>query len=72
MAEIDLGVLVRSSGSYTVTGSRSYTMTGYVDLAASQVFTGQHTIMATPVLLATPGPGTPAPVAVKLAVGPEL
>ena len=47
-------------------------MTGYVDLAASQVFTGEHTIMATPVLLATPGPGTSAPVAVKLAVGPEL
>ena len=53
LGRIDLGVLVRSSGSYIVTG--------YVDLAASQVFTGQHTIMATPVLLATPGPGTPGP-----------
>ena len=35
LGKIDLGVLVRSSDPYTVTGSLVYTMTGYVDLVAS-------------------------------------
>jgi hypothetical protein len=87
LGEMDLGVLLRSSDSYTVTG--------YIDLSASQVFTTEHTIMVTPAPLPARVSGahapassigqtqaiptatatataTSTPAAVKLAVGPRV
>lgn len=44
---------------------------GHVDLSSTLIFTGEHTIMTTPVGPA-PGPGMPTPEAFSLAVGPAV
>ena len=68
LGRMDLGVLVRSQPR----PSGNYSVTGYVDLAASQVFTRTYDIMATPASLKPRAPKAPAPAAVKLAVGPYV
>jgi len=62
LGSIDLGLLLRQTGS---------SVTGYVDLDHTLVFTRELTIQATPVG-PTPFPGTPAPGATPLAVGPQV
>jgi hypothetical protein len=58
----DLGLLVQQSGM---------NITAYIDLDQTLVFTGEHTIQATPVG-PTPFPGTPALGVTPLPVGPKL
>jgi len=62
VGSIDLGLFLSQSGN---------TMSGYVDLDHSLVFSSEHTIQATPMFL-TPAAGraTPAPVALK--TGPKV
>lgn len=62
LGSIDLGLLLQPNGS---------SMTAYVDLDHTLIFTSEHTIQATPVG-PTPLPGTPPPAAVPLKVGPKL
>ncbi len=62
LGSIDLGLLIQQSGT---------NITAYVDLDSTLVFSGMHTIQATPVG-PTPFPGTPGPGATPLAVGPKL
>lgn len=62
LGAFDLGLLIRQSGS---------SVTAYVDLSDTLVFTRELTIQATPVG-PTPFPGTPAPGATPLGVGPQL
>ncbi len=47
------------------------TVTGYIMLDRTMVFTKEHTILATPIV-APPGPGTPTPVAQPLDTGPRV
>jgi hypothetical protein len=62
LGSMDLGLLIQQSG---------VDITAYVDLDNTLVFSKEHTIQATPVG-PTPFPGTPAPGATPLAVGPQL
>ncbi|HRJ40755.1 MAG: MSCRAMM family adhesin SdrC [Caldilineaceae bacterium] len=62
LGSMDLGLLIQQSGT---------NITAYVDLDNTLVFSKEHTIQATPVG-PTPFPGTPAPGATPLAVGPKL
>jgi len=59
---VDLGLIFHPAG---------LRVDGHVDLSSSLIFTEEHTILATPVG-PTPGPGTPTPAAVPLAVGPAV
>lgn len=62
LSAIDLGLLFHPGGNQG---------DGHVDLSSTLMFTKEHTIMATPIG-PTPGPGTPPPAAVALAVGPKV
>ncbi|MBX7235512.1 MAG: hypothetical protein K1X65_14090 [Caldilineales bacterium] len=62
LGDVNLGILFHPDSSPD---------DGHVDLGNTLVFTREHTITATPVG-PTPGPGTPAPAAVPLAVGPKV
>ena len=62
LGSLDLGLLIQQSG---------VDITAYVDLDNTLVFSREHIIQATPVG-PTPFPGTPAPGATPLAVGPKL
>lgn len=62
LSAIDLGLLFHPGGNQG---------DGHVDLSNTLMFTKEHTIMATPIG-PTPGPGTPPPAAVALAVGPKV